>query len=281
MTSLAVLALVCFGVAASLVAPRVRTEPVPCTRLEAASSPRGDPESLPVIAVPGHVRDLGGAVPGDFRFERELGAFRVRYAMSAEEPRWGVGHATLTGARACDAHDLGVEVPTPSSDLRLRQAPGDVYVLTAAAAPASLGLPFRAVPGAHLVWTGLRPAALATGALLTLAGALLVVWIVRRRATRLAAWVEGVVGPSGTVVSANGGAALFARGPSLPPGTPILHAPPRSASPYRSARAEVDFVAGARANLDAWEATWRARGLGLLVVSMVGSAAAAAVALSS
>src|SRR5512140_2111073 len=162
-TRAVVVAAVAFcALAASLAAARVHAEPVPCRRLEVAAAPPGERAALPVVALPGRVHDLGGAVPDAFRFERELGGFRMRYTLAPEETRWGVGRATLADARACDAQGLGADVPTPSSDLVVRRAPGDVYVLTAGDAPAGLDVPFRSVPaGSRLVWTGLGPAALA------------------------------------------------------------------------------------------------------------------------
>jgi hypothetical protein len=232
-----------FGVAAALAGPRVHAEPVPCLRLEAAALPGGDPRALPVVALPGHVKDLGGAVPAAFRFERDLGDFRMRYTLAPEDARWGVGHATLADARTCDTGGLPLDVPTPSSDLALRRGPDDVYVLTAgAAAPTRLDVPFRSVPaGTRLVWSGLLPAALAAVTLFALALALAVARTVKARAARHAR---------------------------------ILAAPPRPVSPYRNENVEGLAIVDARAQLDAWQALWRRRALGLIALSVPASAAA-------
>lgn len=239
-----------FGVAAAVAGPRVHAEPVPCLRLEAAPSPQGDARALPVVALPGHVTHLAGVVPDPFQFERELGDFRMRYTIEPQAAGWGVGHATLADARTCDKAGLPLDVPTPSSDLVLRRGPGDVYVLTAGpAAPTRMDAAFRSVPaGTRLVWTGLVPAAFVAVTLGVLAFALGVARAVKARAARR---------------------------------VQVLAAPPRAESPYRNENIEGLAIANARAQLDAWQALWQRRVLGLIALSVPASAAAIWLALVS
>ncbi len=252
---------------------------VTCRRVERTASPQGDPSTFPIVALPGPVRDLDGAVPGRFRFERDLGAFRMRYELSPDAWRWGLGRATLADPRACGEDALGIEVPTPSSDVVLRRVPGDVYLLTGNAPLPAMDVAFRSAPaGSVLVWSGLAAVAASLAALVVLAGAWLATWTARRRVARLATWREGVVATSDTVVPADGGGALFVRGGGVAPGTPVLFSPPRAGDPYRSALTTVDVHSGTRTDLDAWRERRRRLAHFLVFVSIAAGVASLALA---
>jgi hypothetical protein len=259
----------------------VHARDVPCLRAIAAPSLDGDPLALPIVARPGPVRDLDSVpVPGQFRFERDVGAVRMRYELAPdEERRWGVGRATIVDGRACDLDGLTVDVPTPSSDVVLRRAPGDVYVLTADDAAPVAYVPFRSVPaGSRLVWSGAAPGVVSLGALAALAVAWFVALRARRRVERHATWEEGVVAVSSTVVPAEGGAALFTRSHGAPVGTRVLFSPPPLATPYRDAQAHVEITVGSRSELAAWHVARRRLAFALVAVSLAASVVALSLA---
>jgi hypothetical protein len=254
---------------------------VPCREAVRAAQLEGDPMALPIVARPGPVRDLDGAIPGRYRFERDLGAVHMRYEIEPQDGRWGLGEAMLVDSCACDKGGLRVDVPTTSSGVVLRRAPGDVYVLTTAAPMAMASVPFRSVPaGSRRVWTGKAPVALASCALAALALAVVIARRARRQVERVATWHEGLVTTSHTVVPAEGGAALFTTA-DLRSGTRVLFSPPTLRAPYRDAHAHVEVRVGTRARLAAWHVARLRLAFGLAAVAIATSAAAMAVALTS
>jgi hypothetical protein len=257
---------------AAFTASRLRSEEVPCFAMALVPPPHASPWAFPVVATPGTVRDLGGAVPEAFRFERDLGSFAMRYDLSPPARDWGIGRTSVRDTRACDASDVRVDVPARSSDVRLRQA-GDVYLLTADAGRGPL-LAFRSIAsGSRRAWRGLGPASVAAAAAVLFSAAVFLTELVRRRVTRLATWTEGTVGPTATILSRYG--AHFARGRLPAQGVDVLFARPTGSSAYRSSDATVDVVQGSRATLELWERRWRARLDGLIVVATILSALAA------